>query len=108
MQKIFLLSESRDSVTAVINWYAYKSVHAGTLNFNSNQFGAAFRLNSLMYSQRRGSLLVSYRAAFPGAIRNFETAECRENFGVSLKHSCQTTLCYAYRHIYTQRKPSNI
>lgn len=28
--------------------------------------------------QRRGSLLFSYRAAFPGAIRNFETTECRE------------------------------
>lgn len=28
--------------------------------------------------QRRGSLLVSYRAPFPGSIRNFETAECRE------------------------------
>lgn len=48
-EEIFLLSYSRDSVTAVINWYAYKSVHVGTQNFNSNQFGAAFRINSLIY-----------------------------------------------------------
>ena len=39
-------------------------------------------------------------------ILKLQNAERSRNFGASLKHSCQTTLCYAYRHIYTQRKTS--